>query len=278
MILIQNITENVSLRKKAIDLVLTREENNILLLEKLLLGEEKIIAAVDNSKEILAVFFYDKNGMLIPFFKTNSMKICEEAKKYFLDKKIFVITGEDQSVTKMYEILYEKLKEKQTDDRSLFLMQKKSLEEDFVLSEQFTCCTKKDVDSIMPLQCGFMKEESLPNFYTELYLPKVRMNLDAKVKEKKIFILKNEKEEIVSKLNLSGESKSCILIGGVYTKKEFRNKGYGKKIILNICKKIFDENKKPVLFVRKANTNAIHCYLNTGFEVCGDYRMIYFKQ
>lgn len=61
-------------------------------------------------------------------------------------------------------------------------------------------------------------------------------------------------------------------VGYVYTQPEYRNRGYGKAMMHEICKKVMEDYKGVVLFVDKTNTSANRLYGAVGFEkVCENY-------
>lgn len=58
----------------------------------------------------------------------------------------------------------------------------------------------------------------------------------------------------------------------VYTQPEYRNRGYGRAMAHELCKKIIKDYKGVVLFVNKTNSSANKIYNAVGFEkVCENY-------
>ena len=65
-------------------------------------------------------------------------------------------------------------------------------------------------------------------------------------------------------------------IGGVFTKREERNKGIARIVMKYLLSLIFQEKRYASLFVKKHNTPAINLYKSLGFERVNDFRIAYF--
>ena len=80
----------------------------------------------------------------------------------------------------------------------------------------------------------------------------------------------------VAKANTNCRGFSHIQIGGVFTKGEFRRKGYGYHTVSALCSYIIDkEHKIPSLFVKQDNINAINLYRKLGFEIKDTIKTVY---
>lgn len=68
------------------------------------------------------------------------------------------------------------------------------------------------------------------------------------------------------------------LVGGIYTKKNYRGKGYGKNISSYVTKIVKDTDKIPALIVEIDNENALGIYEKLGFERIERYRELILKK
>lgn len=73
-------------------------------------------------------------------------------------------------------------------------------------------------------------------------------------------------DEIVSIARKTRDEEKICSISYVYTKKEFRNKGYAKAVAGRISKEILLDGKTPYLYVDKKNTISNRAYSSLGFK------------
>lgn len=114
----------------------------------------------------------------------------------------------------------------------------------------------------------------------------IKMESDFRSKTKTINDLKNyiyDKDNHIEYIYISVENKTvaqgliktaskCIeLIEGVYTLSEYRNNGYAKTIVSELCNRVKKKNKQPGLIVHKSNESAIHLYKRLGFRSTYEY-------
>lgn len=120
------------------------------------------------------------------------------------------------------------------------------------------------LNSLINLQIGYLTEEM--RFSSN--------KIDKIAKEKLINIFKNFKlfyltynDYPVAKCEWNAYTENIFQIGGVYTDKDFRNKGFGKILISEMIKySFYNLNYKfATLFVRKDNIKAINLYEKLGF-------------
>ena len=84
--------------------------------------------------------------------------------------------------------------------------------------------------------------------------------------------------EVISKVATNARGKNFYQIGGVFTKKEFRNKGIMFNLMIQFMNYIHSENKKATLFVNIHNEPAKKVYEKLGFILIGKYRISYFQK
>jgi len=68
------------------------------------------------------------------------------------------------------------------------------------------------------------------------------------------------------------------LVGGIYTRKNYRGKGYGEAISSYVTKIVKDMDKIPALIVEVDNENALGIYKKLGFEEIEKYRELILKK
>lgn len=90
-----------------------------------------------------------------------------------------------------------------------------------------------------------------------------------------IFLLKNG--EIKAQANIQTYTSKINQVGGVFTLRSERRKGYCKAVVSEICRRIIDRGKLPTLMARNNNTPAVRAYTSLGFSYYDDYLIIKFK-
>ena len=98
-----------------------------------------------------------------------------------------------------------------------------------------------------------------------------RAKLKSMVAERNLYVYEN-KEGIPVSFAQAKPYGSYATLGYVYTLPKYRNRGYAKAMVYELCKKLMDEYKGFVLFVDKKNPSANELYSTVGFEkVCENY-------
>lgn len=85
------------------------------------------------------------------------------------------------------------------------------------------------------------------------------------------YIYISEGDKTVAQGLIRMASKTIELIEGVYTLNEYRNKGYAKTIVSELCSRVLSKCKQPGLIVNKSNTNAVNLYNSLGFKSAYEY-------
>ena len=96
------------------------------------------------------------------------------------------------------------------------------------------------------------------------------------LKNKTVYALGDE-DFIYSKANISLCANKVIQISGVYTKKEFRRKGYASFLVNRIAFVAGKVGCKATLLVRQENLAAYSAYKKAGFGITGTYKIVYYK-
>lgn len=135
-------------------------------------------------------------------------------------------------------------------------------------------CGPSLLKRLIPLQIAYEKEEVVFDLLTYSEEASI-LSLKKNLKEQQIFALEVD-GRLASKAATNARGKNYVQLGGVFTVKEQRGKGYGKMVVSHFLKAMAALNKKVVLFVKPQNLPAIKLYLSCGFEKIGAYNIQYF--
>jgi uncharacterized protein len=134
--------------------------------------------------------------------------------------------------------------------------------------------TPDDLDHLMDVHAQMVRETSNinplqkdPNGFRERYL--------RRIEKKRVWVLFRE-EKLIFKADVMAESPDATYIEGVYVRPDERGKGIGRQCMSALGKALQDRTKAIYLFVENRQTRSISFYLNLGFEVGGQYNLLYF--
>ena len=126
----------------------------------------------------------------------------------------------------------------------------------------------------MPLHLKFVRDEVLPEWQK---ISTAAELMSAERALKKFYVLALEKDgQFIAKAQTNAETKNYMQIGGVYTLKEFRNRGCAKILVSQIVKHALENKKGCVLYVRQENEHALSAYESCGFFCFDEMSMVYF--
>lgn len=96
-------------------------------------------------------------------------------------------------------------------------------------------------------------------------------SLKAKLKDETFELLKlAENEELIGFIEIELMEDDVARINGLAVKEEFKNKGFGKKILKEALKHLKEEEiETAIVFVKQENKKAKELYKKTGFEFIG---------
>lgn len=97
--------------------------------------------------------------------------------------------------------------------------------------------------------------------------------LEKQLKERRMYyncenIIIKENDKIVSHAATYANIEDMAIIGGVITKREYRGKGYGKRIVIALSQRLIKDEKQPILYCYKEQT--INWYKNMGWNKVQD--------
>lgn len=96
-----------------------------------------------------------------------------------------------------------------------------------------------------------------------------------RIDRKRVWVL-TAGRRLIFKLDVIADTPDAAYIEGVYVTREERGKGVGRSCINAVADKLLDHSKAMYLFVEKENTRTIAFYLKLGFDIAGNYDLLYF--
>ena len=261
------------------------EKKYCALMERILQKESSVyvILKKDSSfgfPQVAGVFSFNRGRSFTACIPDYNSKIKKLLRDFFRTHEVFSIIGESEGVKKIEQILYEYKNLLPAEIREMFLMEYNgSVPAAVELKEQgekIKRCSGEDAEKLMPLQVNFSCEEVYPFWKKEVNLAAERFALDSTLKKQMVFaVVKNNYP--VSRAQTNARTKNYFQIGGVYTLKEYRGRGYACQLVKTIADAAALENKKTVLYVRKENAGALRSYVKAGFNQSAEYRMVYYR-
>lgn len=105
-----------------------------------------------------------------------------------------------------------------------------------------------------------------------------RSNVAARLQTKRVFVVAAAPDsagngKILSSALLNVEGRDAGLIGGVFTQRQARGKGYAAACTAAVALDLQQDGKTPVLFYE--NPTAGRVYRKLGFEECGKWALLY---
>ncbi|HET7710734.1 MAG TPA: GNAT family N-acetyltransferase [Thermoanaerobaculia bacterium] len=92
--------------------------------------------------------------------------------------------------------------------------------------------------------------------------------------EKERSLVRVENGTIVAKCEFSAITEGAVQLMGVWTRPEYRRKGYGRRLLQEVSGHLFRKGKIVTLFVNDFNTPAVAMYEALGFERIGINRAL----
>ena len=247
-----------------------------------------VLSMCGESLSVRGIVYCSKGGTVLPFFKNTDESLKQPLIDFFTGRKIFCVSGESSSVDFLTGILLS-LGNQGVMERRGFISMESVRPMDVPAKDGtgkirsdiegriFVQCTRERSDELFSMQIEYIREEVLPDGMT-LNLPVERLEMDRLLKNGKIYAIVSPGGKILCKAQVNGECGSCILIGGVYTDKLHRRKGFARMMMESLKSLAAQKEKSCVLFVNKLNAAAISLYEKTGFKKIGEHEIVYMSQ
>lgn len=137
----------------------------------------------------------------------------------------------------------------------------------------FRKATMDDISTISEFLSGFIYDCFGKTTEPEQQLQNAKIYIESK----NLYVWCND-NEIISMANIAHRSERNVRINEVYTRKDLRGKGFGARIVYELCNVIIDEKKVPVLYTDLSNPSSNKAYKNVGFVESGKITQILFDK
>lgn len=132
----------------------------------------------------------------------------------------------------------------------------------------------EDIDRLFPLQKRYEREEVLlPNHRLNASL--CYRNLREMLATQKVVVAEAGRH-IVAKANTNGRGFRYDQVGGVFTERQYRNRGIAASLMIRLTGIIRSNDKRVCLFVKKDNPPALALYQRLGFTIRDDFAITYY--
>ena len=231
--------------------------------------------------KICGAFSFSEGGLLLHCLPKFDSSVAVALYNFFSEKSIFCSSGPRPASLLLQKIFLKSQNITPIDARALFLMQgaapgEKAIDSFGELPPAYFVkeCNSSDFEALFPLQTEFFKEEVLPagQDYNDAVC---RINLRDCLEKKHVYALVDAGGKYCCKVCENEVGKKYVLLGGVFTLPEYRNRGLCSSLLRYLIKKNASQNKTCVLFVKTDNLPAIASYKKAGFCSVGDYEVDY---
>lgn len=184
-----------------------------------------------------------------------------------------LLMGEHESTQRFWNFYAEQGEEPRHVCPVLFLRRDKQFEQQREVAD-LRLAVPEDLELIVRAQAAMVLETSGvdplqkdPIGFRQRYL--------RRIDKKRVWVLTNGRR-LIFKLDVIADTPDAAYIEGVYVTREERGKGVGRSCINAVADKLLDHSKAIYLFVEKENTRTIAFYLKLGFDLAGNYDLLYF--
>jgi ribosomal protein S18 acetylase RimI-like enzyme len=141
-------------------------------------------------------------------------------------------------------------------------------------------CSGRDAGLLYPLQAAYEQEEVLPGTSLRFNAAACRLQLERTLRSQLVFAYRiptgtAEGSRFAAKAGTSVQGSAWARIGGVFTEKESRRKGYAYYVLVQLVTALRAAGKSASLFVKEKNTAARCLYEKAGFTVIGGFDLVY---
>jgi RimJ/RimL family protein N-acetyltransferase len=218
--------------------------------------------------DLIGILPFYNMGSCIPLFTDE--KVIEPFTEIMMQRPFEVLMGMKKYVKPLYDAI-SGVKDTLTYQESSYFVNNKF--SPFSLKNvTFAKADEMDNNRVV----NFIKDAYWQGFGHNYSLEEARNFLEQRTTEEEFLFLLVE-DRIVAQAYIQAVTRQINQIGGVFTIKEERGKGYCKAILSELCQNIIARDKTPTLIVRKDNLSAIRAYASLGFTHLDDYLLIKFK-
>lgn len=220
------------------------------------------------------LLLFNSKGLVYPVFTSSSIDKDELRKKIdFNGKFIHSVMGMSQEINNVVPLINKAIRYEVDYDLLGLDKDDYSYNKNSISDIKIKKARPSDKDKLYPLQRDYELEEVYlepENFRSYACL----VNLKNKLTEQKIYYV--DQNGPVAKAGTNARGFYVDQIGGVFTVKDQRNKGYSTLLMSKILKKLFKTKNQIVLFVKKENMSAQRVYSKLNFKAIGHFKIVYF--
>lgn len=232
-----------------------------------------LLKRVNNS--ITSLICLTHRGMIYPIFNRYDLYNPEDKDELIrlfarINIRIHGVIGLKDDVEFLDSIIFRRIRGK----IDYLLMHRESMDLFPITDTGLYRATSKDLSSLLPLEYEYQCEEVLLNA-KDLNKQATKENFRQKLQTNANYMYKIE-DTVVSKASTSQQSFYYTLVGGVFTWKHLRNRGYSTTLLKFLINDQNREGYKSALFVKTENQAAIHIYKKLGFIESLPYKIHYY--
>lgn len=248
-------------------------------------NEEKVnkwlLGRIENKENVEAIFIVDddKEGLVIYFPKDVEDKVLE----FLIDNIINLEIDLKEMLipikyaTKMKDLYILKTNKVVKELRNTYTYKLDVLNAECLLEEGEKLIKVENTPQKVEQLIKVVKEIHTDIYHQDECSDEEALKIAEKYIEKGTYLLTNNAEDMVFTQIVNVRKQiNGTTIGAIITPKEFRGKGYAKKCVYAVCKKLLEESKFVVLHVVTKNEAAIKVYERIGFKRLEEIQRILF--
>jgi predicted GNAT family acetyltransferase len=104
-----------------------------------------------------------------------------------------------------------------------------------------------------------------------------RARVERRINQQRVWIwMRNGKP--IFKADIVGDTPEMIYLEGIHVHPHDRNKGYGKRCLLQLCSNFARQNRSVCLTINQRKADAVAFYVKAGFDYHSEYETIYLRK
>jgi len=217
------------------------------------------------NEELLGVFVFSNNNILhLSFIDDSVLKKVDllRAIKFY---RPVIIKGKKDNLEKIIKLFEKSILKIKINDFHIMKYNGEKIEGNYLTDKIDIECINNSFDFLVDVEKAFDRNPKLLNDIRTKNLAKYNLNE---------YFAFTDDNKIIAQGMLENRGENNIVIGGIYTDKNFRKLGYARKIVKKLVKEVINNNKIPILLVKKDNEKAINLYNDIGFEIMSDFRIL----
>ncbi len=217
------------------------------------------------NEELLGVFVFSNNNILhLSFIDDSVLKKVDllRAIKFY---RPVIIKGKKDNLEKIIKLFEKSILKIKINDFHIMKYNGEKIEGNYLTDKIDIECINNSFDFLVDVEKAFDRNPKLLNDIRTKNLAKYNLNE---------YFAFTDDNKIIAQGMLENRGENNIVIGGIYTDKNFRKLGYARKIVKKLVKEVISNNKIPILLVKKDNEKAINLYNDIGFEIMSDFRIL----